>query len=230
MIRNNEYKKFLNEYIPKSNLLYNDKSNIIYLRVIENLIVTDIFRNYIGEYEVECYIEFLDDYKIQYTKMLLYIGINDYEAVTYCIRGLIESLLKFIYSIYIIEQKEDIQKLSFRNIKEDLKEFNSNGLNMNIKLIIKLCEIYGKYSNAIHGKIDNRSSVQYIAEIIENENRELINIENILLDILNIYEDIMIEILEIESLATSELIVLKKSINNKRYNKLIQKIINKKEF
>jgi hypothetical protein len=59
MIRNNEYKNFLNEYIPKSNLLYNDKSNIIYLRVIENLIVTDIFKNYIGEYEVECYIEFL---------------------------------------------------------------------------------------------------------------------------------------------------------------------------
>lgn len=229
MIRNNEYEKFLNEYIPKSNLLHNNNANIIYLRVIENLIVTDIFRNYISEYKVECYIEFLDDYKIQYTKMLLYVGINDYEAVTYCIRGLIESLLKFIYSIYIVEQKENIQKLSFRNIKEDLKEFNRNGLNMNIELIIKLCEIYGKYSNAIHGKIDNRPSLQYIAEIIESENRELRNVEDILLDILNIYEDIMIEILAIESLATSELIVLKKSINNNRYSKLIQKITNKKE-
>lgn len=220
----NEYTKFLKQYIPKSNFIHNNKTKEIYLRVVENVIVTEIFKNYFNEYGIECYMDFLDIYKNKYNKILLYLGINDYDSVTYCIRSLIENLLKFIYSIYIIESKENIEKLSYRNMKNELIEFSQNGLEIKLDVINKLFSIYGEYSNAIHGKKNNKVSLEYIIDIIENENENLSNIEIVLLDILNIYEDIMINILSIEYLSTSDLITLKKSLSKKRFNTLTNKI------
>lgn len=229
MIRNNvdEYRNFLNEHIPKSNIINTDKTNYVYTRVVENLLVTEIFKNCIGECEIECYLDFLEDYKNQFNKILLYIGINDYNSVTYCIRSLIENLLKFIYSIYIVESKENISKLSFRNIKDDLNEFYQSGLEINLELIMKLCDIYGKYSNVIHGKSSNQASIQYIVEIIEKENKQLNDIDKILLNIVDIYEDIMSEILCIEYLSTNDLLTLRKSISSNRFNKLKKRLLNK---
>lgn len=213
-----EYKDFLKMYIPKSYFI-NSMTKNIYSRITENLVVTEIFKNYINECELECYIEFLENYKNKYNKLLLYLGINDYESVTYCIRSLIENLLKFIYSIYIIELKENIEMFSYRNIKDELIEFSKNGLEINMELISKLFSIYGEYSKVIHGKENTKVSIEYIVDIIENKNDKLNNIDQILLKIINIYEDIMIDILKIEYLSTSDLINLKKMLSKKRFDR-----------
>lgn len=226
MNRNKDkYRKFLEEYIPKSYLLKTNKTENIYLRVIENILVTEIFRENINIQKIECYEEFLEEYKNQFTKCLLYIGMNDYSGLEYSIRGTIENLLKFIYSLYIVEKYESITILSFRHLKEDLIEFQKNGLEMNISLIIKLCDVYGKFSNAIHGKNKDKTSLQYIIDIIVNEDKRMEDIDNVLLNILNIYEEILSGILQLEGLSTSEMLTLKRNLSNNRYNKLKNKLI-----
>lgn len=222
-----EYRKFLMDYMPKTSFLNYGNTKMVYARVTENVLVTEIFKNQINDKQTDCYLEFLEEYKNQFNKSLLYIGINDYSSLEYCVRRTIENLLKFIYSIYIIEPLEYILGLSFRHLKEDLIEFSNSGLQMDIKSIIKLCDIYGRFSNGIHGKNNPKISIEYVMDIIEVEDNRLKEIDNTLLNILNIYEEIIGSILEIEFLSTSELFMLKRNLSNNRFFKVKDKILRK---
>lgn len=217
------YLKFLEENIPNSNFIKTQKTTNVYSRVVENILVTEIFKVHLEKNNVECYLGFYEKYEEQFKRILLYIGINDYNSVAFCIRSLIENLLRFIYSMYIRDSEKNISNISFRNMKEQLSEFNKFGLEMNIDNIMKLCSIYARYSNDIHGKTKLKSSVEYIEGIIQEENIELRNIDSELTNILNIYEELFIEILEIKNLSTNELISLKKSLSNNRFKKLYEK-------
>lgn len=54
-------------------------------------------------------------------KILIYLPLNDNIGIFSCMRYSIEQFLKFIYSIYLNDSVEIINKKGYRHIKERIK-------------------------------------------------------------------------------------------------------------
>lgn len=222
-----DYQKFLLEYFPKSYAINDRAIEKIYQRVCENNLITEIFKIKIEERKLKCCKIFLLNYQIQFNKLLIYIGLNDPTGIDFCIRSSVENLLKFIYSIHSSAGDENINKTSFRHIKEGFKEFNSAIINSKELQLNVLFNYYGRYSNSIHYKNDNfYSSLNCMEDIIKSKNYDLNKLDKSLLGILNAYEQIIsceIELIS-KSLSSAELIRLKNNLSKIRYNKFMDSI------
>lgn len=227
--KENEYKEFIERNFPNSGVIENKFINSIYLRVCENNLITNIFQKYIlknNPTNMHYELLFLKRYQIQFNKILLYMPLNEYSGISFCVRSMLEYLLKFIYSIYINKSKDIINRCSFRHMKEDLNKLELDLEKEKEKLNI-LFNYYGKYSNLIHDKENEYNyDMEYMEGIITNNSLDLEALNVDLINILNIYETLISYIFEInnDTLALAEKIVLKNTIKIKRYNKIIDNL------
>lgn len=219
-----DYLKFIHDFFPKSYIVKDEARELIYSRVCENNVITSIYNNHISRKNFVGNIIFLEGYKLHFNKLLLYIALNDPSGINFCVRHLTENLLKYIYSIYTNKEFRLIKMTSFRNMKDDLNillKADSQTIKDEIQLLFSY---YGKYSNSIHGKgEDEISEIEYMENIIKNKQYDLNKLDKDLIGILNSYQIIMSEILEIDQmeLSTAELMQLKKAVSRKRFSKII---------
>lgn len=222
IINDSEYELFIKKYFPYSNLIDNADRKLIYFRVCENNIITEIYEKYCKNRKLKCHLLFLKKYREQFNKILIYIALNEPSGIEFCIRSTIEYLLKFLYSIYFEKTFDNISKTSFRNIKDDFKKLDTD-IFLDKNIINSLLRDYGTYSNSIHGKKTSMlESIEYMENIIKLKNYNLSNLDKTLIRIIDNYEILMFSILEISEcdLSVAEKIRLKKSLTNKRFNKV----------
>ncbi|CAI3561555.1 hypothetical protein [Clostridium neonatale] len=217
-----KYVEFLKKYFPYSNIIQDTDRKLIYLRVCENNLFTEIYISRIVNYQLQCELIFLKKYREQFNKLLIYIALNEPSGIEFCIRSTIEYILKFFYSIYFDKKFEMISKTSFRNIKDDFNKLETHIFidKTNIELLLS---DYGAYSNSIHGKeINESSSLEYMENIITLKNNDLKKIDKVLIRILNNYEKLMNNILKIHeiNLSTAESIKIIKTLPKKRVEKI----------
>lgn len=221
------YKEFIKKHFPYSCSFNDENIDLIYLRICENNLVTDIFEKYIinEDYNngINCNIEFLKGYKVQFNKLLLYLPLNEPSGINFCMRAAIENILKFLYSIYFDEKPQNIMRCKFRDIKERLNNAETQLFIDKEKLNI-LFDYYGKFSNSIHDKIDKEgdSQLEYMESIIEYGELNLRELDARLFKVLNIYEVFICNIFKIDekTLSTSEIIRLKNSFSSNRFQKI----------
>lgn len=223
-----EYKEFIKKHFPHSGMINDRHLELIYSRICENNLVTDIYEKYIRNEEhnssISCHLLFLQRYKNQFNKILLYIPLNDISSVNFCMRVTIENLLKFLYSVYFNKELQDINILSFRHIKEDLNSLETE-LFINKDKINILTNFYGVFSNLVHEKINkNQSQLRYLENIIEEGELNLGELDDRLLKTLNAYEELLFNIFKIseKTLSASEILRLKNTLSTKRLEKVRQ--------
>lgn len=223
----NKYEKFIEDFFPKSFVKESKFKDLIYNRVCENNVISDIYIKYIREQNISCQNVFLIKYKEQFNKILLYVAVNEESSIEFCVRATIEYLLKFIYSLYFNKKLEIINRTSFRNLKDDIKTIDFHGKEDIYDSINKLFGFYGRYSNSIHGKGNTHNSgIEYIEDIIQSDHYDLNSLDKTLINILDEYQIIMNSILNIKDnpLSSSELIRIKNTVNSKRYESIIDRI------
>lgn len=219
----NEYNTFIKKYFPYSGAIDRKSVEKIYRRINENALITEIFMKYIDKSPIKSNLEFLKVYKDFFNLLLLYIPINDINSINFCMRIMIESLLKFLYSIYF---NDDINKISFRNMKEDFNKLKTD-IFFNSKLIEVLFNYYGKYSNSIHNKNNKLNNhLEFIEKIITNKNTNFNKIDADLLNVLNVYYKIISNIykFKISTFSTPEWTRLRKNLSPKRLAKFKQSL------
>lgn len=229
-----EYKEFIKKYFPCSGILNDPNIESIYYRICENNLITDIYEKYIGDKtftNISCQIIFLQNYRIQFNKLLLYLPLNDNNCINFCMRAVIENLLKFLYSIYFKENYNNISKCKFRDIRERLNKINAN-LFMDKNKFNILFSYYGEFSNSIHDKsYSTEQHLNYLGSIIEANCLNLDYLDKKLLNILNCYEELICTIFKIEerTFSMSENLRLKNSLTPKRVEKIKQFLYKEEE-
>lgn len=219
-----EYEKFIKEYFPTAS--YDEKLETLYLYICENNYMTDIYIKYLSkdkEYLSEEKIVFLRRYKIGLNKLLIYILINDTIGINACMRYCIEQLLKFIYSIYINKNVDEINRVSYRFLKEELNKININSDKLN-----KLYSYYGKYSNEIHDKQTTvTNEMSYLKDILISSNYFIKSVNQDIDKILESYHKIMIDIFQIKEmeLSVSERRGLATLLGKKKQEKLLKLLV-----
>ena len=99
-----EYIKFLINNFPKTKIISDSNIELCYKRVCENNLICEIVQKYIYKYVEDNQMIspkylFLERYRIQLNKILLYIPIGDQTIINYGMRSAIENILKFIYTM-----------------------------------------------------------------------------------------------------------------------------------
>ncbi|WP_462392618.1 hypothetical protein [Clostridium cadaveris] len=226
--RLNEYRNFIEKFFPCSGVINNNNVELVYFRVCENNIVTDIYEKYIPikkqEKNISCHLEFLKRYRIHFNNLLLYIPINECNCINFCLRAMVENLLKFLYSVYFDGSLNSITVCKFRDIKEGLNKLETNIFIDKVE-IQRLLSYYGKFSNSIHDKnFDNKTQLDYMESIIRFNQLDLEELDSNLINILNIYEVFVGNIFEISerTLSIGEALRLKNTVSVKRFNKIKQ--------
>jgi hypothetical protein len=223
-----EYLGFIKKHFPNSGIITNECTAIIYSRICENNLITDIYCKYIDNFinnsNVSPYKVFLKRYKNQLNKLLLYLPLYDFSCINFCMRASIENLLKFIYSIYFNKELEVINRCSFRHIREDLNSVETQ-LYFNKNIIGNLIKSYGEFSNSIHDKSKHEIyEIEFIENIIQNGTYDISNLDKKILNMLNCYENLMPNVFQVkeEELSAAERVRLKNSLSSKRFEKIIK--------
>nr|WP_302597955.1 hypothetical protein [uncultured Cellulosilyticum sp.] len=219
-----EYERFIKKYFPAAN--YKEDLGTLYLYICENNYMTDIYMKYLDrdkEYLSEEKIVFLNRYKIGLNKILIYILINDTIGINACMRYCIEQFLKFTYSIYINKSVNEINKVSYRFLKEEL-----NKTSIDSGELKKLYSYYGKYSNEIHDKqtvLTNEMS--YLETILVTPNCFIESVNQDISKILRSYHKIMIDIFQIKEmqLSAAERIGLENLLGRKKKEKIMKLLV-----
>lgn len=196
----NKYIEFLAENFPNLPLKRKKTLEKIHKKVCENNIMSDFFLINVHENYPHAKLEYIKIYKLQLNKILIYIGINDQDAISFCFRCFIEDILKFVYSLQNDYELDKINKTNFRFLSESLKD-DTKQLYTGMKDdISKLLSYYGQYSNGVHGKnIDIDNEVEYMKLIISNEdNVDYNKLYRDLNNIVKLYELILIKSLKLK--------------------------------
>lgn len=165
------YIAFLKENFPNMPLNNEEILKKVHLKICENNIMSDFFlSNALNKYP-HAKLEYINIYKLQVNKILIYVGINDQNILNFCFRSFIESILKFVYSLQNDYELQKINKTGFRFLGESLKK-DEKALYRGMKDdISKLLSYYGQYSNDIHGKnIDIKNEIEYMKSILSSKN------------------------------------------------------------
>lgn len=226
--KTSEYKEFIKKYFPYSGVINDESIELIYSRICENNLLTDIYEKYINNEEynngISCYLIFLLRYKNHLNKLLIYIALNDYAGVNFCIRTAIENLLKFLYSIYFNKSFKTVNTTSFRHLKEDLNSLQTELFIDTGKLNI-LFTYYGDFSNSIHDKVESyQSELEYMENIIQSNAFKLNELDGKLVKVLNNYGALICNIFKFseETFSSSEILRLKNTLSVKRFEKIKQ--------
>lgn len=219
------YINFLENSFPKCPVKKEKIIESIYEKICENNMLTDIFTPRIIKKYPKSQIEFLQLYKKQLNKILIYIGLNEEDGLNFCFRSCIEYLLKFIYSIQTVNNFSTINNINYRHLSESLKD-EENQIYPNIKIDINnFFDYYGKFSNSVHGKTQKtKNEIIYLEQIISFKHINYSKVYNYMSNILNSYEKVMQNILKITSknLSASEILRCKEIMKNNKFNKLFK--------
>lgn len=220
---NENYIDFLKESFPKLTLQQSDDLKKIYMKICENNILSDYFRSQLtGKYE-KVKIEYLDYYRSQLNKILIYIGINEENIINFCFRASTEYILKLLYSMKNDNDISAIDKKSFRFLSDDLKNKDEELYKDMVQDIAKLLSDYGHFSNKIHGKLNDKNELQYMNEILTGSNIDFSRTFRQLTNIVDVYEKILIRSLKInkKNIDASLIFRLENLISNNRISKLL---------
>ncbi|MHB9937891.1 hypothetical protein CF098_07660 [Clostridium sporogenes] len=221
----NNFSKFLQEFFPRHPSKNSKNLQMVYEKICENNMLTDIFINKINEDNIKDRTIFLILYKNKFVKILLYIGLNDIDSINYCIRSAVEYLLKFLFSI---KNNSDIKiagQTSFKYLKESLKDPNGELYHSMYKDINPLISTYGNFSNKLHGKdIRINNETEYLQEILTQNNVDYKKLCDTICQIVDCYEIIMIKILKlnIKKLSASEALRITNFWDKDKVNKLLK--------
>lgn len=218
----NKYINFLNESFPKLSLEEEEALIDIYKTICENNIFTDSFKNKLCLKYEHAKDEYFEYYRNQLNKILIYVGINDKNVIDFCFRLSVEYLLKLLYSIKNNLDIKEINKKSFRFLSEDLKNTDSEIYTGMVDDISILLSYYGKFSNEIHGKIEQKTELEYMDEILKNKDTRFMTIKTQLSKLVKIYEKIFIKILQmnLKNVDAGLIFRLSNIMSNKRIKKL----------
>lgn len=131
-------------------------------------------------------------------------------------------LLKFFYSICFNLTINDINKTSYRHIKDDLKNREAT-IKLDQKDLEVLYTYYAKYSNDVHDKSTSSQEIGFLEEILKGDNRFIKQIYNDLLKLTKQYDKIMINLFSIATndLTLAELQRIHRYMNSKQYTNLL---------
>lgn len=131
-------------------------------------------------------------------------------------------LLKFFYSIFFNLTINDINKTSYRHIKDDLKNREAT-IKLDQKDLEVLYTYYAKYSNDVHDKSTSSQEIGFLEEILKGDNRFIKQIYNDLLKLTKQYDKIMINLFSIvtNDLTLAELQRIHRYMNSKQYTNLL---------
>lgn len=220
-----EYMTFLKKHFPYSSVIDDDNVIKIYSRICENNIITDGFFNSSRKHDTKSDI-FINRYNIFLNRILLIIPTNDKDAINYYIRCIIENLLKYVLAINSNKEFEDINRLSYRNIKDNLKDSLGEDCTY-YGDINKLISIYAEYSNLIHKKdFIQMQEIELLESILIESCIDLKELDHKILDIINIYERIISNHykLGIRDLSSKICISLKKNLSKGRHKKVMENL------
>ena len=130
--------------------------------------------------------------------------------------------MKFFYSIFFNLTINDINKTSYRHIKDDLKNREAT-IKLDQKDLEVLYTYYAKYSNDVHDKSTSSQEIGFLEEILKGDNRFIKQIYNDLLKLTKQYDKIMINLFSIvtNDLTLAELQRIHRYMNSKQYTNLL---------
>lgn len=224
----NEYNEFIKKHFPYSSCNENESIELLYARVCENNLVTEVYEKYIlaEECGINYHFIFLQKYRNQLNKLLLYLPLNEPSGINFCMRATIENLIKFLYSIYFRVDLQSVTRCKFRHIREGLSGVETESYIDKVKMNI-LFNFYGNFSNSIHDKVEDQEfQLEYMESIIETCAFGLVELEAKVVTMLNIYESLICNIFEIkeETLSSSDILRLKKSLSSNRFKKVVNNL------
>lgn len=229
----NEYHTFLNRNFPNSYLTKNKYRDVLYSRIWENNVMTEIFEEKLKIRKDSCALTFLTAYREQITKLLIYFPLNDNTVVDFAIRCSVEYLLKLIYSIRFHSRESDLLIVSNKSYKKLKEELSSSFLKTSINDSLNdLFQKYGNYSNRVHAKsIDAEYELGYLQDVISSVGVDYSKFDKILINILDDFEIILSFLLLEDSycLSTSKLLTLSKGIDSNRYLKIRENLFQTKK-
>lgn len=197
MDKTNLYLEFIQKNFPKSSLLKNDNIHRLYEIIQEVNLSISILNKYTLKKDNDCCNVFLSRFQDALNKILLYIPLNDSTGINILFRIMIESLLRYLYSITTINNNfEKINKLPFRNLKSKLKCYNISDYQI-------LYSMYAKYSNYIHGKKEYNDTIVILQDIISSEQFDVKLVINEILKLVRIYNEYTIKLSNIKSTSFS---------------------------
>ncbi|MDG0055150.1 hypothetical protein MMB75_15820 [Paenibacillus sp. P2(2022)] len=183
------YKEFINMHFP-SNVWSSKQGRIksigtLHSVAYDNMILIEVFQDWIEEQDCQCHKEFLNNYKEYINSILIAIPVNHVGFVGYLIRSAVESLLKLLYSIaYPEKEQETIARTAFRNLKDELKEAYKAKGSAKLPQLAQLFSLYGTYSKEVHAHVTNNSNAlgtldYYIENYFEKMNHSVKDVKTI---------------------------------------------------
>lgn len=225
MSKRRKYVKFLEKnFVLFKKISYNEEELEKIYEHIEKiqLIILKTERNYKNlDYE------FLKISITHFIALLLEIPNNFPPTINFCVRGVIENILRFIYfNRQISNEKEKILKIGYRNLKEELKknlrkDFQEDVLN-NFNI---LYDLYSKYSNEVHIKTSKSLKIsENIEELFQRNHKNHKEIERDTFTILKIIIILFSELFDVSLhyFPLEDKIFLRKKFESSKYKKLLE--------
>lgn len=218
----NTYAEFLKRNFPSCPVIDDTVTLNIYNLICQNNVLTNIFLARILDKYPKFQIGFLELYQKQLNKILIYIGLNESDGLNYCVRSLVEYLLKFFYSVKIEESFDKINKFQYRHLSEELRKKEEGQIDFGDNIQIFL-NYYGLFSNELHGKADKITcELDYLQQIISNKHIDYNKIFNALKNIIYKYFVILIQILDlsVSNLSFDEILRIRNVMTEKQVEKI----------
>lgn len=226
-MQNNLYFKFMQDNFPNSSRKNDEKLIVTYKRIQEANACIEIIEKYSQLSCVNSGIIYSNRFQRNLNKLLLYLPLNDEIGINIIMRTIIESLLKYCYSITIERDFEKTNKTSFRNIKDDLNKIKTLEYFAN-NLLDNLFSLYSSYSNDVHlKKMRITPDCEALQNIISGESYDVNKINSDLTRIIDIYNSFSIKYFELResSLTVSERIRLNNRVSEKRKKRFLEQLM-----
>ncbi|MDQ0202454.1 hypothetical protein [Pectinatus haikarae] len=191
MDETNLYLEFIKKNFPESAIAKNINIYDFYKIIQEVNLSISILSKYAIQNDNDCWEIFLSRFQDALNKLLLYLPLNDSTGINILFRIMVESLLKYLYSISIDSDFNKIDKLAYRELKAKLKHTNID--------YQVLYSIYAKYSNSIHVKKEyNNDTIIILQDIISSKQPNIVKLINEVLKLVNIYNERTIKLSNIK--------------------------------
>ncbi|MGW8958942.1 hypothetical protein [Paenibacillus sp. NPDC055715] len=218
------YKEFLEENFPTTVWLSKSKRlsivHSLHSAAFDNLLIHEIFNDWITEHKSKCHTQFLNDFKEYINSVLIATPVNHVGFIGYLIRSSVESVLKLLYSFsYPCIDKDVISRTAFRNLKGELKSAYKQKDTLIKDKLSQLFNLYGKYSKEIHAHLTNNENSLGTINYYTNNYFEKINTSvKDTINLINLFIELVCETLDFKfsEITRSSLIRLEKKLDPSR--------------